>query len=187
VAAHPQHQALGSAARAGPRQARTEERVPRGVARAELQGEPAVGPGRRGHHARGVRVLQRRQRRHVSGGLAEQRVLGAVAPSPGEARHLVVLVRLRPLVGAPPQAAQRVERRLVGQQQPQRREREGGVREHAGGARGVQWHGCLLSVMARVRVVVVVVVSWTPTSCTVADVKREAGLFKMEEMGGNAV
>jgi hypothetical protein len=41
--------------------------------------------------------------------------------------------------------------------------------------------------MARVRVVVVVVVSWTPTSCTVADVKREAGLFKMEEMGGNAV
>nr|BAJ90463.1 predicted protein [Hordeum vulgare subsp. vulgare] len=124
MAAHAEDQALPAV---GPREARAKEGVVRGVARAELEREVVALAGG-GEHAGGVRVLERRQRRHVRRRLAEERVLG---PFAGEARHLVVLVRLRPLVRPPPQPARRVRRRLVGQHRPHRRHGQGRVRhEH---------------------------------------------------------
>ena len=85
VAAHAQYEAAAVRG-VGPRDARAQERVPRGVAGPQLQRE-VVALGRRQQHAGGVRVLEQRQRRHVRRRLPEQRVLRAAAV-PGEARHL---------------------------------------------------------------------------------------------------
>ncbi|KAB8089877.1 hypothetical protein EE612_014907 [Oryza sativa] len=140
MAAHAQNQHVAPVC---PREARAEEGVARGVAWPKLQGEAAVGPRRGRQHGGGVGVLERRQRRHVLRRLAEQRVLGAAAVA-REEWHLVVLVRLRPLVGPPPQPPHRVQRRLVRQRHPQRHHGQGGVGDgddDAAAAHGTQQHG----------------------------------------------
>ncbi|BAT11684.1 Os10g0519400, partial [Oryza sativa Japonica Group] len=133
MSTHTQHQALAAAAAVarrpgvGPREAGAEERVVRRVPRPELQRE-VVGLARRRQHARRVRVLQRRQRRHVRRRLPEQRILHPLAAAAAEPRHLVVLVRLRPLVRPPPHPPHRVRHRLVRQHHPQRHHRQRRVR-----------------------------------------------------------